>query len=201
MESGRIATWNDAKGFGFIQPEGAGPRVFFHISAVQGGRRPVVGEAVSFASEQDGQGRLRARVVKLRPAANRRRPAARSPQRPGLGLWLLIGAVLLCGFLLLQSGLLSRHTPDSAYPNELQHTLALIQQGGPYPYSQDDTVFHNRERLLPQKPRGYYREYTVRTPGLSHRGARRVVTGGHPPEVYYYTEDHYRSFQRLEVDR
>ena len=84
-------------------------------------------------------------------------------------------------------------------PPEAVATLQLIQQGGPFPHRQDGTVFQNREGLLPQRARGYYREYTVRTPGLSHRGARRIVTGGNPPEVYYYTEDHYRSFRRLEL--
>ena len=84
-------------------------------------------------------------------------------------------------------------------PPEAVATLQLIQQGGPFPHRQDGTVFQNREGLLPQRTRGYYREYTVRTPGLSHRGARRIVTGGTPPEVYYYTEDHYRSFRQLEL--
>jgi guanyl-specific ribonuclease Sa len=84
-------------------------------------------------------------------------------------------------------------------PPEAAATLQLIEQGGPFPHRQDGTVFQNREGLLPQRPRGYYREYTVRTPGVSHRGARRIVTGGNPPEVYYYTEDHYRSFRRLEA--
>jgi len=84
-------------------------------------------------------------------------------------------------------------------PPEAVATLQLIQQGGPFPHRQDGTVFQNREGLLPQRTRGYYREYTVRTPGLSHRGARRIVTGGNPPEVYYYTEDHYRSFRQLEL--
>jgi ribonuclease T1 len=63
------------------------------------------------------------------------------------------------------------------------------------------TVFFNRERHLPQRPRGQYREYTVRTPGLSHRGARRIVCGGLPPtqpEACYYTADHYNSFKRIE---
>lgn len=59
-------------------------------------------------------------------------------------------------------------------------------------------MFQNRERQLPAQPRGYYREYTVRTPGLSHRGPRRIVTGGNPPVIYYYTEDHYKSFRVLE---
>ncbi|MCC5870257.1 MAG: ribonuclease, partial [Gammaproteobacteria bacterium] len=70
----------------------------------------------------------------------------------------------------------------------------------PFPYRQDGSVFHNREGLLPARPTGYYREYTVRTPGARDRAARRIVAGGQPPEVYYYTQDHYRSFVRIEVD-
>jgi ribonuclease T1 len=84
-------------------------------------------------------------------------------------------------------------------PPEAVETLRLIERGGPFPYRQDGTVFQNRERLLPDRPRGYYREYTVRTPGARDRGARRIVTGGDPPEVWYYTEDHYRSFRQLEA--
>jgi guanyl-specific ribonuclease Sa len=107
--------------------------------------------------------------------------------------------------LLAVAALLSvwRPAPDTGglagLPPEARATLQLIEQGGPFPQRQDGTVFHNRERLLPQRPTGYYREYTVRTPGISHRGARRIVTGGDPPEVYYYTEDHYRSFRQLEL--
>lgn len=86
----------------------------------------------------------------------------------------------------------------SAQEQELQKTLRLIHQGGPFPYERDGIVFHNRERLLPSRPQGHYREYTVYTTGLSHRGPRRVVTGGNPPEVFYYTEDHYKSFVRIE---
>lgn len=84
-------------------------------------------------------------------------------------------------------------------PPEALETLELIQRGGPFPYRQDGTVFQNREGLLPARPRGYYREYTVTTPGARDRGARRIVTGGDPPEVYYYTADHYRSFRPLEL--
>lgn len=205
METGRIASWNDAKGFGFIQPDSQAARVFFHISAVQGGRRPMQGEPVNFVSARDDQGRPKANLVILTSASSHTRPA-RPSKRPSkssnLGQWLVVAAVLLCAFLFLQSTLLSPTGNSGNTSNsELQHTLSLIHQGGPYPYSQDNTVFQNRERLLPQQPRGYYREYTVRTPGLSHRGARRVVTGGQPPEVYYYTEDHYRSFKKLEVPR
>jgi ribonuclease T1 len=83
-------------------------------------------------------------------------------------------------------------------PPEAVATLELIERGGPFPYDRDGSVFQNRERRLPDRPRGYYREYTVPTPGSPDRGARRIVTGGEPPEVYYYTDDHYRSFRRLE---
>jgi ribonuclease T1 len=83
-------------------------------------------------------------------------------------------------------------------PGEARATLEAIARGGPYAYDRDGTVFQNREGLLPSKPSGYYREYTVATPGSRDRGARRIVTGGDPPEVYYYTEDHYRSFRRIE---
>lgn len=83
-------------------------------------------------------------------------------------------------------------------PGEARATLTLIDAGGPFPYRRDGLVFQNRERRLPGKPRGYYREYTVPTPGRFDRGARRIVTGDKPPAVFYYTADHYRSFQRIQ---
>lgn len=94
--------------------------------------------------------------------------------------------------------------PDPAvssaqFPPEATATLARIQQGGPYPYSKDGSLFHNREGRLPRQPQGYYREYTVPTPGSQDRGARRIVAGGQPPVVFYYTPDHYRSFRPMEV--
>ena len=82
-------------------------------------------------------------------------------------------------------------------PPEAEATLDLIQHGGPFPYRRDGIAFQNRERQLPNAERGYYREYTVPTPGSGDRGARRIVAGGDPPEVYYYTGDHYRSFSRV----
>lgn len=84
-------------------------------------------------------------------------------------------------------------------PREARETLALIRAGGPFPYRKDGTTFQNRERLLPRQPRGYYTEYTVRTPGSRDRGARRIVAGGDPRTSgeYWYTEDHYRSFRRI----
>lgn len=83
----------------------------------------------------------------------------------------------------------------SSLPKEARETLALIKKGGPFPYSKDGTVFSNREGVLPKKARGFYREYTVRTPGAKNRGARRIVAGG---EVYYYTDDHYATFKRIQ---
>ncbi|GAB3791175.1 ribonuclease domain-containing protein [Dyella agri] len=88
-------------------------------------------------------------------------------------------------------------TLPSFLPPEAHDTLALIARGGPFPHSQDGVVFGNYEGLLPKQPRGYYHEYTVETPGASTRGTRRIITGGTPPEVYYYTDDHYRSFRRF----
>lgn len=84
-------------------------------------------------------------------------------------------------------------------PAEARDTIALVQRGGPFAYRQDGGAFGNREGHLPRKPRGWYREYTVDTPGLRHRGARRIVTGGDPPREWYYTDDHYDSFRRFEV--
>jgi len=82
-------------------------------------------------------------------------------------------------------------------PPEALDTLDLIDSGGPFPYDKDGSVFHNYEGLLPAEADGYYREYTVDTPGASDRGARRIVTGGEGER--YYTDDHYASF-RLIVD-
>jgi ribonuclease T1 len=85
-------------------------------------------------------------------------------------------------------------------PKEAVATLRLIERQGPYPYRQDDGVFQNRERKLPSQPRGYYREYTVKTPDSRDRGARRIIAGGRPPVEYFYTDDHYRSFRRFTQD-
>ncbi len=88
----------------------------------------------------------------------------------------------------------------SVLPVEAQQTERLIRSGGPFPYSKDGSVFGNRERLLPIKPRGHYREYTVKTPGAPDRGGRRIVCGGAQPvnpETCFYTADHYTSFNRI----
>jgi ribonuclease T1 len=80
-------------------------------------------------------------------------------------------------------------------PPEAHDTIALIEQNGPFPYDKDGAVFENREGILPSRPRAYYREYTVITPGEDDRGARRIVTGGE--SEFYYTDDHYESFSRV----
>lgn len=87
----------------------------------------------------------------------------------------------------------------SELPLQGRKTFELIRQGGPFPYQKDGSVFFNRERLLPSNKRGYWREYTVETPGSRDRGARRIVCGGKPrlPDACYYTADHYASFRKI----
>jgi ribonuclease T1 len=100
--------------------------------------------------------------------------------------WLAV-AVLAAG--------LAQDIPAAELPKEARETLALIRAGGPFPYPQDGRTYQNREKLLPQRERGYYREYTVKTPGARDRGARRIVSGKRGE--FYYTADHYRRFQRI----
>jgi ribonuclease T1 len=122
-------------------------------------------------------------------------------------VFLLLAISLLCTVSVHARG--SVDAADSAVvavsglPRQGQETYRLIFSGGPFPYEKDGTVFGNRERLLPLKPRGFYREYTVRTPGSRDRGARRIVCGGAPrtPEACYYTQDHYASFRRIVEER
>ena len=88
---------------------------------------------------------------------------------------------------------------DAELPTQGRETYELIRQGGPFPYDRDGAVFGNRERLLPIERRGFYREYTVTTPGSRDRGARRIVCGGpmRAPHACYYTADHYASFRKI----
>ena len=88
----------------------------------------------------------------------------------------------------------------TALPAQGRDMMALIEKGGPFKYDKDGTVFGNREKFLPARQRGYYREYTVRTPGESSRGARRIVCGGQQPrapDACFYTDDHYASFRQI----
>ena len=124
------------------------------------------------------------------------------------GLALIVGAAFVLSPSLADA---RRSVPESAQmpavdtvalselPREGRSTYALILRGGPFAHDKDGTVFGNRERILPRQTRGYYREYTVRTPGSRDRGARRIVCGGEPqrPDACYYTSDHYSSFRKI----
>ncbi len=87
-------------------------------------------------------------------------------------------------------------------PPEARQVISMIRAGGPFPYDKDGSIFGNRERLLPSQERGYYREYTVPTPGAGNRGARRIVAGGPRtnPNEMFYTADHYQSFRLIQED-
>jgi ribonuclease T1 len=118
----------------------------------------------------------------------------------------LIQTLMLVLALMLSVSGFARSSPDSnvvlvsELPREAQATLQLIKQGGPFPHEKDGVVFGNYERLLPKQKRGYYREFTVKTPGARNRGARRIVAGGESgaPREYFYTDDHYASFRRIQ---
>jgi ribonuclease T1 len=145
--------------------------------------------------------------------------STRSAPGPALGKWGLanvanvthaLAVVALASGLLTATDSQARKDPETpaslptvalaALPVQAQHTYKLVLNGGPFPYRKDGTVFGNRERLLPGKARGYYREYTVPTPGSADRGARRIVCGGPQPTVpdaCFYTADHYASFRLI----
>lgn len=116
---------------------------------------------------------------------------------------LLIAASSIAGLVYSRAPqVTSDHTATisiAELPAQGVQTYAQITFGGPFPYEKDGVVFGNRERLLPIKNRGYYREYTVATPGLNHRGTRRIVCGGksRKPDACYYSADHYASFRQI----
>lgn len=113
----------------------------------------------------------------------------------------LLSAIFVSAIILLMpsaSAFLGKASPSIAakdLPKEARETLTLIKNGGPFPYAKDGTVFGNREGRLPKQKRGYYREYTVRTPGARNRGARRIVCGA--ASECYYTADHYETFRLI----
>ena len=112
---------------------------------------------------------------------------------------LLAAAVVALGFLGSAPALAQRTSMGEVgvaeLPAEARATIALIRKGGPFPYAKDGVVFGNREAILPKQRRGYYREYTVKTPGERSRGARRIIWGA--GGEFYYTGDHYNHFQRI----
>jgi ribonuclease T1 len=124
-------------------------------------------------------------------------------QRLGTAAWslgssLLFGLALAAGAVHASNDVPSIRLTD--LPPQAQQTYQSVHTGGPFPYPKDGVVFGNRERQLPSQVRGYYREYTVTTPGSRDRGARRIVCGGRvpaAPQVCFYTQDHYASFRRI----
>ena len=124
----------------------------------------------------------------------------RAPLRPWFAAALVLAAVMLAAGAGARTS--SGPLPEVALadlPPEAREVITLVHQGGPFPYDRDGVVFGNRERILPAEPRGYYHEYTVPTPGVKSRGARRIICGGKPkaPAACWYTSDHYRSFRRI----
>jgi len=130
-------------------------------------------------------------------ATPRRLPRPASAGRIALMLFALVGSATIAFAYTTSQPL--QTIARAELPKEAQEVYALIGSGGPFHYDRDGVVFGNREHLLPDGPRGYYREYTVRTPGVKSRGARRLICGGpaKTPDVCYYTNDHYRSFRRI----
>ena len=119
-----------------------------------------------------------------------------------LSLFLIVTGVTICA--VQAKGFTREETlatiAVSELPKQGQHVYALIAQGGPFAHNKDGVVFGNREQQLPKHKRGYYREYTVKTSGVSHRGAKRIVCGGlqvQSPDACYFTEDHYSSFRKI----
>lgn len=109
---------------------------------------------------------------------------------------IFLALLLACALGLAQAQEISR----GELPSECREILTLIHRGGPFPHDRDGIVFNNFEKRLPTRPRGHYREYTVSTPGVKHRGARRIVCGGEVPqrpEACWYTADHYQSFRKI----
>ena len=107
----------------------------------------------------------------------------------------IVLAALVPGASARQHGDATQAVAIADLPPEARQTVRLIRGGGPFPYERDGIVFGNFEKRLPARERGYYREYTVPTPGLTHRGARRIVSGR--GGELYYSGDHYRTFRRI----
>jgi ribonuclease T1 len=126
-----------------------------------------------------------------------------------VGAWFVLSVALITFSLMLTPAAQAKGPAPEAssgsialadLPKQGRETYVLILAGGPFPYEKDGTVFGNRERQLPAQKRGFYREYTVKTPYSRDRGAKRIVCGGSQPvkpEVCYYTDDHYASFKRI----
>lgn len=231
MRSGKVKYWNSEKGYGFISADDRGKDVWFHSSHWQLPEAPTTGMIVYYDSEVSKQNQLRATKVVWEPSLlstatmGDRQSAAKTNMAKyivlvGLFLIALMAVGLVNGLSKPEAIQASDVTPATTTAiatsvtaseaaiapitgdAQIDKTLYLIQQGGPFPYPEKDgSVFFNREGQLPKQPKGYYHEYTVPTPGASNRGARRIITGGNPPTVYYFTADHYHSFTEIKVPK
>lgn len=151
------------------------------------------------------------RVVSARHRAKHQAKRALSALTTGVASVALAWLVALSGLALPDASAWARESSTAEtvtlptvalvdLPPQAQATERLVRSGGPFPHEKDGIVFGNRERLLPRQARGYYREYTVPTPGARDRGARRLVCGGRQPrnpDACFYTDDHYASFRRV----
>lgn len=223
MQSGTIKHWNADKAYGFIDVDHQSEDVFFHVSNVQLSQPLSVGQRVYFNSARNEKNQLNATEVTTTPpkTVGNRTPNRQnqSQNRQTKNSWITTIFSILGLLLVVYFGAntlpdkWASDEPETASTSQttsatditgdaqIDQTIALIQQGGPFPYpDKDGTTFYNRENRLPAQSSGYYREYTVPTSGISHRGAKRIVTGGTPPTVYYLTLDHYESFSKLEVN-
>ena len=127
-------------------------------------------------------------------------PSSGRPAKVGALLALVLATTMSFGAQARAPAGLGADVSLSSLPAEARKTDQLIHSGGPFPYARDGVVFGNYEKRLERKPRGYYHEYTVPTPGARNRGARRIICGGNPPtepDACFYTEDHYNSFHRI----
>jgi len=156
--------------------------------------------------EKDVAKNVSAAAIRGERAGSATGPSFRRPTRAGSLLKRMLAAVAVAGAVLpgvapaRSAPGLSDPVTLSGLPPQAQQTWRLIDSGGPFPYAKDGVVFGNYEKRLERRPRGYYHEYTVPTPGARNRGARRIICGGDQPtepDACFYTEDHYNSFHRI----
>jgi ribonuclease T1 len=183
--------------------------VTFHASSLSGDNCSTKGLlGCNFADAQINDVRAfvavarRVGMMQIRSAQPSRQPGLRPAKQLNVAF---VALLLILGAAIGLIGVTDARQPDAPaalpsirtveLPPEARATLQRIDNGGPFPYRKDGTTFGNRERLLPDRPRGWYREYTVKTPGERDRGARRIVTGRSGER--YYTADHYRTFRRI----
>ena len=143
------------------------------------------------------------RVLLISFARLPRLPRLPRLRRSGVSRIIAAAAFAAIGFMYADITVARKPVVDesvaiSALPSEAQATLTRVRAGGPFPFERDGIAFGNYERMLPERARGYYREYTVPTPSAKNRGARRIVCGSPPATAEcYYSDDHYRSFRRI----